>query len=149
METSSMELIKLIKEQQAYVKKNLDRAFQNPTEKLWKGDDVNIAFDINDKFTEDNWNDRRISLMRGFFYGWFYDGILNQIVFIGNLEVSHQWHDDQNYVFIRDIGTNDLYYITWCKSRGRTDVILHNGQHISLENFKELLVKMLGTIITP
>lgn len=142
------ETCKYLEEHQKFVKEEMDNAFKNPTEipEGVKSDPINIAFDENDDFTDDNWNDRRISLFRHFFSGWFHDGISFEIVFIGDLEISHQWDEDQNYVFIRNTRTNDLYYATWYKSRGRTDLILHNGKKISLSSFKNLLLEMLESI---
>lgn len=148
---TSKEDIKCIKDQQKYVRENIDKAFSNPTE-IPEGvtsDSIQVAFDRynEDVFKTDNWNDRRISLFRHFFGGWFYSGgMRNGIVFIGELEIVHQWDEDQNYVFIRKCIDNDLYFITWYKSRGRTDLFLKNGKPISLKEFRELLEEMLKPI---
>jgi hypothetical protein len=64
-------------------------------------------------------------------------------VIIGDLEIAHRWEDDQNYVFMRNTKNNALYYMTWYKSRGRTDLILRNGEKITLPEFRELLEEML------
>ena len=152
---TSKETIKCIEKQQKFVRLNIEEAFEEP----WKipdgitSDSISVAFEragIFNKllFTSDNWNDRRISLFRHFFSDWFGDGIHNEIVFIGELEIVHQWDEDQNYVFIRNINTNNLYYITWYKSRGRTDSFLKNGNHITLTEFRYLLEEMLKPIRT-
>jgi len=134
--------LEYIKEHQEFIKESIDKIFKNPTKKNWKGADVQIAFNEKFFFTTDNWNDRRINLFRGFFSGLMHNGIHNEIIFIGDLEIIHQWNDDENYVFIRDIKRNNLYYATWYKSRGRTDLILKNGKPINLTAFKVLLMKM-------
>ena len=132
---------------QRYVKDFIEAAFEDPLNKAWQGADPVSGFKENGAgsrlFSEENWNDWRISLFRGFFCGWFHNGISNEIIFIGDLEVCHQWDSDQNYVFIHNAQTNDLYYATWYKSRGRTDLILHNGHPISLSTFKKLLLEMI------
>lgn len=133
---------------QRHVRKNLDAAFRVPFEKNWQGADPVSGFGEKGTFSEDNWNDARINLLRAFFSGWFHEGIANDIVFIGNLEVVHQWFEDQNYVFIRNLETNDLFYASWYKSRGRTDLILHNGQKITLPAFKDLLTELLEPVKT-
>ena len=137
------ELVKTLKRTQKEVRRDFKKYFNNPALKEWQGADVELAFDNKNIFTEDNWNDRRIHLFRSFFCGWFHDGICNEVAFIGKLEILHLYLEDQNYVFIRNTGTNDLYYATWYKDRGRTDLILHNGQKITLYNFKKLLLEML------
>jgi len=136
----------IIKEIQEYVKKHFDQSFKEPLKKEWIGSNPVSAFDEKGLFTEKNWNDARVNLFRAFFSGFFHPGIHNQIVFIGDLEVAHFWCDDQNYVFIRNTQTNDLYYATWYKSRGRTDLILHNGRKITLTEFKKLLLEMLKPV---
>ena len=132
-----------IRKIQGEVKKEFDGAFAEPLKKRWKGGDSVSAFDKCQVFTENNWNDARVSLFREFFVGFFHAGINNEVVVIGHLEVGHIWQDDQNYVFIRNFVTNDVYYATWYKSRGRTELILHNGQKITLENFRKLMLEML------
>jgi hypothetical protein len=137
------ETVRMIKKIQREVRKDFGAAFTAPLEKKWSGADPVSGFDEKGTFSENNWNDARINLFRMFFSGWFHRGISDDIVFIGDLEVMHKWFEDYNYVFIRNIKTNDLYYATWYKSRGRTDLILHNGQKITLDAFKNLLTEML------
>jgi len=139
---------RMIKKIQGQVRKDLDAVFNAPLEKKWSGADPVSGFDEKGTFFEDNWNDARINLFRAFFLGWFHEGISNDIIFIGDLEVVHQWFEDQNYVFIRNLETNDLFYATWYKSRGRTDLILHNGQKITLTAFKNLLIELLKPVKT-
>lgn len=138
--------INMLYEIQQGVRERFDEAFEEPLKKDWEGADPVTGFDEKGVFSEDNWNDARINLFRAFFAGWFHDGISNQIVFIGDLEIAHFWHEDQNYVFIRNTKTNDVYYATWYKSRGRTDLILRNGQKITCPQFKQLLREMLKPV---
>jgi len=134
----------IIKEIQADVGARLNHAFDSPLEKNWKGSDPFPAFDADGNFLEDNWTDARIGLFREFFASMFAPAaISNQIVTIGDLEIAHEWEDDQNYVFIHNTKTSDLYYVTWYKSRGRTDRILHNGKKITLPEFRKLIEEML------
>jgi hypothetical protein len=135
-----------IKKVQRAVKSGFDIAFAEPLKKEWKGEDPVSGFDEKGVFSEANWNDARVNLLRRFFAGFFHDGISNEVVFVGDLEVGHIWQDDQNYVFIRNAATNDVYYATWYKSRGRTELILHNGQKITLENFKRLMLELLNPV---
>jgi hypothetical protein len=125
------------------VKKRLEGAFDSPLKKDWAGDDPKGGFDEKGVFSEDNWNDARINLFRSFFSGFFHGGISNQTVHLGSLSVTHRWDDDRNFVYMVDSNTGAVYYATWYKSRGRTDVILRNGQKITLENYRQLLQLML------
>jgi len=144
MTENDKEIADTIRTIQADVKARLDDAFKNPLKKEWQGSDPTAGFNDKEVFSDDNWNDGRISLFRTFFASaWGGGGISNQLVFIGDLEIVHEWHEDQNYVFIHNCRTNDLYHMTWYKSRGRTELILCNGHKITLGEFKALLVEML------
>jgi len=147
---------KEIKEQKAFLKEcqdeirsNIDKCFDNPTLKEWQGDDVQVAFKIPPffwqlVFTGNNWNDRRIHLFRQFFGGWSTGSIRDQQIYIGDLTIVHMWDDDENYVYIFDNVTHDLFHVEWYKDRGRTDLFIKNGGSITLYDFRQLLQKMLG-----
>jgi len=137
---------KLIAQIQRDVSKQFKEAFDSPLKQEWAGSAPIAGFDERGVFSEENWNDARINLFRAFFSGLFHDGISDQVVYIGDVEIGHMWQDDQNFVFIRNVKSNDVYYVTWYKSRGRTDLILHNGKKITLENYKKLLNEMLKPI---
>jgi hypothetical protein len=124
--------------------KSIDLFFENPKLKEWNGADVEVAFPKG-VFLGDNWNDRRINLFRALFHY-----IHNEWVKIGNLELTHLWHDDENYVNIKDSKTNDLYHVEWYKSRGCTSEFLKNGKPITLQEFKALISELLtGEFVEP
>ena len=138
-----------IKEVQDEVKNGWDAAFDNPLKKSeYMGSDPKSAFDSNGVFDTDNWNDRRMSLFRRFFGGFFGAGpIHNDVAYIGRLTIGHLWKDDENFVFIIGV-TNDLYCVNWYKSRGRTDTFFHNGNPITLDSFKLLIEEMMNGDVT-
>jgi hypothetical protein len=140
-----------LKELRTELIKSIDIFFENPKLKDWNGADVNEAFRLEatynkePTFIEDNWNDRRINLFRAFFHI-----IHNEWVKIGRFEIIHQWHEDTNYVTLRDTKNNDLYYVEWYKSRGCTSMFLKNGNPIMLGAYKELITELLtGEFVEP
>jgi len=122
--------------------KELKQRFINPTQKDWNGSDVNEAFKDN-IFSGDNWNDGRIGLFRALFSDWSSDAFHNNWLRIADTEIIKVWHDDNNYVTLRDTNTNDLYYVEWYKSRGATSEFLKNGRPITLIEYEALITTLL------
>jgi len=133
-----------LKEERIELAKNIDLFFEDPKLKDWNGADVKEAFRLDatyskePTFIEDNWNDRRINLFRALFHI-----IHNELVKIGRFEVIHKWHEDMNYVTLRDTENDNLYYVEWYKSRGCTSEFLINSKPITLVEYKELITELL------
>ena len=80
----------------------------------WK---TSAAFDKNDVFIDDNWNDQFINLFREAFAP---AECADDPIRVGLLTVRHHWHNDQNYYIIED-AYEDLYVMSVYKHRGRTE----------------------------
>ena len=105
-------------------------------------------FDENGKFNTDNWNGGDSNIIRNYLYE-----INNKEHFSidnGYVDIDYIWRDDETYAVINltyisydgneDITIeNDMYIISWYKSRGRIDSFTVNGQLGTEEDYLELL----------
>lgn len=89
-------------------------------------------------FNKDNWNSGQ-DLLR-YFLLFIYDyNLKNHIIYENKIDIHILFKDDTWTGVIIDRDNNDVYYISWYKSRGRTDKILKNGEPITLDEYLEIL----------
>ena len=108
--------------------------------KPWK---TSTAFDgpgMDDRFTDDNWNDPFITLFRIAFAPAEY---AETPIRVGFLTIRHYWHNDQNYYLIKD-KHEDPYVMSFYKHRGRTEAFYkaETGRPIMRVTAKKLYEQM-------
>lgn len=102
-------------------------------------------FDKNGDFTSDNWASGQ-DLVRKFFE---YYPVSNKVIDLRDPElhfdlmiIHYKQHDDQHYLQITlvkdDSDCCDHYFISWYKSRGRTERIYKNGRPITIAEYVDL-----------
>lgn len=117
------------------------------------GSDPVSMFDKNGDFVTDNWASGQ-DLVRKFFE---YYPVGNRVIDLRNskicfdlITIHYNWHDDQHYLQITPVNDNlgycDHYFISWYKSRGRTERIYKNGRPIKIEEYAELCNIFFGAI---
>lgn len=97
---------------------------------------------VNGKFNKRNWCGGD-DLIRNFFEDLFYDEIKN--IYLVEEEESCYTHvichvdmvEDQSYATI--IVDGDVYYFSWYKNRGCTEVATLNGKNLTEDKYIELL----------
>jgi hypothetical protein len=55
------------------------------------------------------------------------------------LRIDPWWFADQNYYSVFDFNEDFMWFVTWYKSRGKTDMILFQGQPCPKHSAKKLL----------
>lgn len=81
------------------------------------------------RFDPDNWNGGDI-LRRWLVEHWTPD------LCLADYEIKYYWVDDQTTIYI--LGEYEWFEISWYKSRGRTETIMHNGHDIYIDDYVRL-----------
>jgi hypothetical protein len=116
-------------------------------QKEFYGSEAKAMF-VDGVFNSNNWNGGD-GLIRQYFYDFVYQDQkaaeieckYGNLTFSGDLIVSHNWFDDQNYAtiilkgwlyvdetdeYVRQV--EDIAYFTWYKSRGTIENAMYNGK---------------------
>lgn len=102
---------------------------------------TNKAFKKSGRFCLRNWRDKHCMQLRNVIYEKL-NGFDKQFAKFGKFEIRYMWYADQYYVWILDLENNFLYLVTWYKERGKTDMILFQGEPIYLDELKYLLKRL-------
>lgn len=131
-----------------FSKKEINHAFNHPSQKNWEGSDPRLDFPYG-IFTGENWNDARINLLRQTLKRLFlnYDNSSTTVDSDdGEYKLFKFYEEDTTHIFItytywdedKKIDDN-IWFVKWHKSRGKTDKINYNGKPVRLDELKELI----------
>lgn len=118
------------------------------------GSDPTPMFNEAGEFMTDNWASGQ-SLIRAFFEFYQLSTVIENHdpeAYFTHILTYYEYHEDQHYVQITLLNDSDAteccdqYFITWYKSRGRTERIYKNGRPIRLAEYVELCNIFFGAI---